>query len=54
MCKAHFKVTEIVQALKEVEGGFQVKEVCHEYWIFVATYYNWKARRSGMEVSDIR
>ena len=29
-------------------------EVCREYGISDATYYNWKAKYGGMEVSDIR
>ena len=54
MRKARFKETEIVRVLKEVEGGRQVKEVCREYGISDATYYNWKAKYGGMEVADIQ
>ena len=54
MRKARFKDTEIVRVLKEVEGERQVKEVCREYGISDATYYNWKSKYGGMEVSDIR
>jgi len=31
-----------------------VKEVCREYGISDATYYNWKAKYGGMEIADIR
>ena len=54
MRKARFKQTEIVRVLKEVEGGRQVKEVCREYGISDGTYYNWKFKYGGMEVSDFR
>ena len=54
MRKARFKESEIVRVLKEVEGGRQVKEVCREYGISDATYYNWKAKYGGMEIADIR
>ncbi len=54
MRKERFKETEIVRVLKEVEGGRQVKEVCREYGISDATYYNWKTKYGGMEISDIR
>ena len=54
MRKARFKETEIVRVLKEVEGGRQVKEVCREYGISDATYYNWKTKYGGMEIADIR
>jgi len=40
--------------LKEVEAGRLVKEVCREYGISDATYYNWKAKYGGMEASDIK
>ena len=54
MHKARFKETEIVQVLKEVEGGWQVKEVCREYGKSDATYYNWTTKYGGMEIFDIR
>ena len=54
MRRARFKETEIVRVLKEVEGGRQVKEVCREYGISDATYYNWKTKYGGMEIADIR
>jgi len=40
--------------MKEVEEGRQVKEICREYGISDATYYNWKSKYGGMEASDIR
>ena len=54
MRKSRYTETQIVKILKEVEGGRQVKEVCREYGISDATYYNWKAKYGGMEASDIR
>ena len=54
MRKSRFNESQIVKVLKEVEGGRQVLEVCREYGISDATYYNWKAKYGGMESSDIR
>ena len=54
MRKSRFTETQIVKILKEVEGGRQVKEVCREYGVSDATYYNWKAKYGGMEASEIR
>ena len=54
MRKSRFTETQIVKSLKEVEGGRQVKEVCREYGVSDATYYNWKSKYGGMEASDIR
>ena len=54
MKKSRYSETQIVKILKEVEAGRQVKEVCREYGISDATYYNWKAKYGGMEAADIK
>ena len=54
MKKSRFSETQIVKILKEVESGRLVKEVCREYGISEATYYNWKSKYGGMEASDIK
>ncbi len=54
MKKSRFTETQIVKILKEVESGRLVKEVCREYGISEATYYNWKSKYGGMQASDIK
>jgi len=54
MKKSRYSETQIVRILKEVEAGKLVKDVCREYSISDATYYNWKAKYGGMEASDIK
>lgn len=54
MRKTRFQETQIVKILKEVESGRMVKDVCREYGISDATYYNWKSKYGGMEASDIK
>ena len=54
MRKSRFYEGQIVQVLKQVEGGRQVKDVCRELGICEATYYSWKSKYGGMEASDVR
>jgi putative transposase len=54
MKKSRYSEHKIVKILKEVESGKLVKDVCREYGISDATYYNWKAKYGGMESSDIK
>lgn len=54
MKKTRYTENQIVKALKEVEGGCNVKGMCREYGVSEATYYNWKSRYVGMEASDIK
>ena len=54
MKKSRYTETQIIKILKEVEAGRLVKEVCREYGIADATYYNWKSKYGGMEASDIK
>jgi putative transposase len=53
MKKGKFTESQIVSALKKQESGVATKEVCRELGISEATFYNWKARYGGMEVSDM-
>ena len=48
MKRSRFTETQIIRILNEVEGGRQVKEVCREYGMSDASYYNWKAKYGGM------
>ena len=40
--------------LREAEAGAKVPELCRRNGISEATYYNWKARYGGMDVSQLR
>lgn len=44
MRKNRFTESQIVNILKAVESGRQVKDVCRELGISEATYYTWKSK----------
>jgi putative transposase len=54
MRKSNFTEFQIVNTLKQVEDGRQVKDVCREFGISEATYYVWTLTFGGMEASDVR
>lgn len=41
-------------SIKKQESGISTKDVCRELGISEATFYNWKAKYGGMEVSDVK
>lgn len=52
----HKKYTEeqIIQVLKEGEAGASVGDLCRKYGMSDASYYNWKAKYTGLTVSDLK
>jgi putative transposase len=53
MKKKNFSESQIVSILRTQETGRTVKEILREIGISDATFYNWKAKYGGMEVSDV-
>ena len=45
---------QIIQVLKEGEAGTPVAELCRKYGMSDASYYNWKAKYSGLTVSELK
>ena len=45
---------EIIRVLKESEAGIPIPDLCRKYGVCEGTFYNWKAKYGGMEVSDAR
>jgi putative transposase len=54
MKRKQFSETQILQVLKQYEGGREAMDVCREYGISKATLFNWRKRYSGMDGSQIR
>ena len=54
MKRSRFSEEQIIAVLREQEAGAKTVEVCRKHGISDATFYKWKARYGGMEVSEAR
>lgn len=52
--KKRFSDEQIISILKEAEAGLAVKELCRKYSISDATFYTWRKKFGGMELSEVR
>jgi len=51
MKKSKFSDSQILSILKQVEAGHTVPDICREHGISSATFYKWRAKYGGMDVS---
>lgn len=54
MKRSRFNEEQIIGMLKEQEAGLGTADLCRKHGISSATFYKWKARYGGLEVSDAR
>jgi len=54
MKKQRFTEEQIIAVLKEQEAGAKAADLCRKHGISEATFYNWKAKYGGMEVSEAK
>lgn len=54
MKKIKHSESEILAILKKQDQGLKVSEICREHGISDATFYNWKSRYNGMELSELK
>ena len=54
MRKSRFTEEQIISILAEQERGMSTNEVCRRHGMSSATFYKWKAKYGGMDVSDAR
>ena len=53
MKKSRFSEVQIVGILKEHEAGLATNELYRRHGISPATFYSWKSKFGGLEVSDV-
>ncbi|MEM1145796.1 MAG: transposase [Pseudomonadota bacterium] len=49
-----FTDEQVIGILKEVEAGMSVAEVCRKHNCSEQSFYRWKSKFSGMEVSEVK
>ena len=54
MKRARFSEEQIIGVLKEAEAGAKVSELCRRHGISEATFYAWRSKYGGLEVSELR
>jgi putative transposase len=54
MKKPRFKESQIFQVLKEAEAGVPVPELCRKHGMSNASFYKWRAKYGGMDVSSMK
>ena len=54
MKRSRFTEEQIIGILREQEAGAKTAEICRKHGVSDATFYKWKAKYGGLDVSDVR
>lgn len=52
MKKSHFSEEQIIGILKQGEAGIKTADLCRKHGMSAATFYGWKQKFGGMDVSE--
>lgn len=52
--KKRYSDEQIAYALKQVESGTPISDICRNLGVSEATFYNWKKKYAGMGVTELR
>jgi putative transposase len=54
MRRSKYSEEQVIGILKEHDAGVSTAEICRKYGVSNATFYKWRGKFGGMEVSDAR
>ena len=52
MIRSRFSEEQIIGIMEQYEAGLGAKELCRKHGVSDATFYKWRSKYGGMEVSD--
>lgn len=54
MKSKRFSEEQIIGILKQAQAGMKIADLCRQHGISDATFYNWRSKYGGMEVSEAK
>lgn len=54
MKRKRFTESQIVAVLKDGEAGMPIAELCRKHGVGESTYYKWRSKYAGMDVSELK
>jgi len=54
MKQKRFTEEQVIKALKEVDGGAEVRDVCRRLGVSEQSFYRWRRKYGGLEVSEAK